>query len=647
MRSIEMDGPESYPPTGEDLQMAWAVSRDLLGIADLGGRWRTINPAWQAALGWNEDELIGRTSGWLLHPQDVDETGRRWEALAAGRDVETFENRCLAKSGAYRTLSWRAVRHGDAVYTSARDVTDVHERANALSDQQDFARLALQAVGGVGAWTYEVSTDLFTCDAAVCDLYAIDVEQGMRGISREAFLANVLPDDREALRKTMAGGLLKEGDLELEYRLQHPSGVVRSVLSRGHTYFSDDGRPIRRTGVAIETTQRRQLEEQLRQSQKMEAVGQLTGGLAHDFNNLLTGITGSLELLQIRMAQGRTGELDRYLAAAQGAAKRAATLTHRLLAFSRRQTLDPKVIDVDRLVAGMEDLIRRTIGPEITLQPPIGTAAEVWPVLIDPGQLENALLNLCINARDAMPDGGDLSITTAHHWLDDAAALERDLVPGRYVSLCVRDTGCGMSEAVVARAFDPFFTTKPLGMGTGLGLSMVYGFAKQSHGQVRIDSVVGRGTEVCLYLPRHDGAADLREADGDRVAEVHAANDETILVVDDEPTVRMLVSDVLQDHGYRVIEAGDGNAALRVLQSGARVDLLITDVGLPGGLNGRQLSDAARVERPGLKVLFITGYAANAVLDQGHFVDGLQVLTKPFVVASLLDRVRGLTTDPS
>ncbi len=381
-------------------------------------------------------------------------------------------------------------------------------------------------------------------------------------------------------------------------------------------------------------------EEALRQSHKMEAVGQLTGGIAHDFNNLLTGITGSLDLLNVRLAQGRLKELDRYVAAAQGAARRAAALTHRLLAFSRRQTLDPKPTDVDRLVAGMEELIRRTIGPSITLEV-VGTPS-LWSVMVDPNQLENALLNLCINARDAMPDGGRLTIETANKWLDTRAARERELPPGQYLSFCVTDTGIGMTPEVIARAFDPFFTTKPLGQGTGLGLSMIYGFARQSEGQVRIYSEVGQGTTLCLYLPRHVGRADSEAPPASHADAPRAEAGESVLVVDDEPTVRMLVTEVLEDLGYAAIEAADGASGLKILQSDARIDLLITDVGLPGGMNGRQVADSGRVKRPDLKVLFITGYAENAVLGNGHLDPGMHVLTKPFAMEALASRIRAI-----
>jgi len=389
---------------------------------------------------------------------------------------------------------------------------------------------------------------------------------------------------------------------------------------------------------------RARLEDQLRQSQKMEAVGQLTGGIAHDFNNLLTGIIGALELLGTRMAQGRLKDTERYVGAAQGAARRAAALTHRLLAFSRRQTLDPKPTDVNRLVTGMEDLVRRTLGPAIRLE--IVGAGGLWATLVDPPQLENALLNLCINARDAMPDGGRLTIETANRWLDERAARERDLAPGQYLSLCVSDTGTGMAREVIEKAFDPFFTTKPLGQGTGLGLSMIYGFARQSGGGVRIYSEVGAGTMACLYLPRHLGEAEVAEVLPDLADAPRAADGETVLVVDDEPTVRMLVLEVLEELGYAAVEAGDGAAGLKVLQSGARVDLLITDVGLPGGMNGRQMADAARLTRPGLKVLFITGYAENAVVGDGHLEPGMHVMTKPFAMETLAGRIRDLIGAP-
>ncbi|HJU16814.1 MAG TPA: ATP-binding protein [Stellaceae bacterium] len=392
--------------------------------------------------------------------------------------------------------------------------------------------------------------------------------------------------------------------------------------------------------IADAVEQRIQAEEALRQAQKMEAIGQLTGGIAHDFNNLLTGIIGNLELLDTRISQGRLNDVDRYIVAARGAAKRAATLTHRLLAFARRQPLDPKPTNINRLVAGMEELIRRTMGAAIEIE--VVGAAGLWTTVVDPNQLENALLNLCINARDAMPGGGRLTIETANKWIDERAARERDLPAGQYISLCVTDTGTGMPPEVIERIFDPFFTTKPRGQGTGLGLSMIHGFMRQSGGQVRVYSEVGQGTTMCLYLPRHYAGKDEADAPAEPAEAPRAGAGETVLVVDDEPSVRMLIAEVLEGLGYAAIEAGDGRAGLKVLQSDARVSLLITDLALPGGMNGRQLADAAREARPDLRILFITGYAENAVVGNGHLEPDMQVVTKPFTMEILARRIKDL-----
>jgi len=384
------------------------------------------------------------------------------------------------------------------------------------------------------------------------------------------------------------------------------------------------------------TSQLRQAEEALRQAQKMEAVGQLTGGIAHDFNNLLQGITGALDRAQHRIAADRVPEADRFLKAAMDSASRAASLTHRLLAFSRRQTLDPRPTDANRLIRGMEELVSRTMGPNVEVET-VG-AAGVWPIRVDPSQLENSVLNLCINARDAMPNGGKLTIETANKWMDDRTARDRDIPPGQYVSLCVTDTGTGMAPEVIERAFDPFFTTKPLGRGTGLGLSMIYGFVRQSGGQVRIYSELGKGTTMCLYFPRFLGEVEDTAPAASELME--RGFGETVLVVDDEPTIRMLVNEVLSENYYRILEAADGPSALKILESGEPVHLMVTDVGLPGGMNGRQVADAARVIRKDLKVLFITGYAENAAVGNGHLEHGMEILAKPFNMTTLANKVR-------
>ncbi|BCA61180.1 histidine kinase [Sphingomonas sp. HMP9] len=481
----------------------------------------------------------------------------------------------------------------------------------------------------------------------------------------EVWVTLMHPDDVALAGERWRHSLATGDSYAAEFRVRGANGDYRWFLVRAEPVRGNDGEILRWVGnntdiddsrrqtaqlaqwnetledqVATRTRELMQVEEALPQSQKMEAVGQLTGGIAHDFNNLLTGITGSLELLGIRIAQGRLNDVERYSLAAQGAAKRAAALTHRLLAFSRRQTLDPKPTDVNRLVAGLEDLVRRTVGPGVEVE--VVASVGLWTTLVDPHQLENALLNLCINARDAMPGGGRLTIETANRWIDARTARERELDAGQYVSLSVSDTGTGMTPDVIAKAFDPFFTTKPLGLGTGLGLSMIYGFARQSGGHVRIYSEVGEGTNVCIYLPRHFGDAEDTETLPEHTDAPRANAGETVLVVDDEPTVRMLVVEVLEELGYAAIEAADGASGLKLLQSDIRVDLLVTDVGLPGGMNGRQMADAARVARPDLKILFITGYAENAVVGNGHLDPGMHVMTKPFAMEALATRIRDL-----
>jgi nitrogen-specific signal transduction histidine kinase/CheY-like chemotaxis protein len=381
-------------------------------------------------------------------------------------------------------------------------------------------------------------------------------------------------------------------------------------------------------------------EEALRQSQKMEAVGQLTGGIAHDFNNLLTGIVGSLDLLQTRLDQGRTDNVARYIDAAMTSANRAAALTHRLLAFARRQPLIPKSVDANQLVVSLEDLLRRTIGETIDLD--IHVSDDLWFTLCDPNQLESALLNLAINARDAMPDGGKLTIRTENARLEGVTADTPALSPGDYICIGVTDTGTGMSAEVAARAFDPFFTTKPIGQGTGLGLSMIYGFARQSNGHATIDSKLGQGTSVKLYLPRHHGDIAAPHPSASRAE--HAAAGETVLVVEDEPVVRAVILEMLADQGYQTLEAVDGPSGLRILRNHARIDLLVTDVGLPG-MNGRQLADQARETRPDLKILFITGYAESVAISDGFLQPGMEMITKPFDLDHLSRRVRTMVSN--
>ncbi|MHC8320230.1 ATP-binding protein [Pseudomonas sp. GB2N2] len=389
--------------------------------------------------------------------------------------------------------------------------------------------------------------------------------------------------------------------------------------------------------VEERTAQLRHNEEALRQSQKMEAVGQLTGGIAHDFNNMLTGIIGSLELLRRRLARGRTDDLDSLIDLGVTSANRAAGLTHRLLAFSRRQSLDSKPVEMNTLVTSMGELLQRSINESIRLD--MQLHEPLWVAEADPNQLESALLNLVINARDAMPDGGKLMVNTRNQHLD-ASVIEAhgNLAPGDYVVLSVTDNGCGMPQSTINRAFDPFFTTKPIGQGTGLGLSMIYGFSKQSRGHVAIQSQVGEGTTVSLYLPRFGG--DLPEENpADIQHPLFAQKGETVLIVEDDPAVRVLVSTVLSELGYAFVEAGDADGAVPILDSAQRIDLMISDVGLPG-MNGRQLAEIGRQYRPELKVLFITGYAEHAAVRGGFLDPGMQMITKPFTFDLLTAKVR-------
>jgi len=589
--------------------------------------------------------------GWtaMVHPDDLEFAAARWNASLVSGAVYETEFRLRRADGVYRWHIARAVPIRDdtgAVTSWVGTNTDIEEQKAALAALGELKdeleervaerTAALQNIRTFYTYSSEYHAMLFQRDDGAFEYEEINpATLALYGMTRDQVIGRTIDELFEpsaaALLSDNLQKALQSGEPHRYLRVQNGAAIEATA-----TPIPAEGGRRRLTVTARDVSERLGLEEQLRQAQKMEAVGQLTGGIAHDFNNLLQGITGALDRVQYRLSEGRTNDVDRFLKAAIESANRAAALTHRLLAFSRRQTLDPRALDANKLIGGMEDLLRRTMGPNVAME--VVGAGGLWPVRVDPSQLENALLNLCINARDAMPHGGKLTIETANKWLDARAARERELAPGQYVSLCVTDTGTGMSEEVMARAFDPFFTTKPLGQGTGLGLSMIYGFVRQSGGQVRIYSEAGQGTTMCLYFPRHLGAVEKEGAgaqDG-----VERGFGETVLVVDDEATVRMLVAEVLTESFYNILEAGDGASALKILESNSRVDLMISDVGLPGGMNGRQVADAARVLRPGLKVLFITGYAENAAIGNGLLEPGMEILAKPFVMSTLANKVR-------
>ena len=660
---------EALRQSNERLRLVVEGAKDhAIFTTDPGGVIVTWSAGAEAIFGWTSDEAVGRPAALIFTPEDV----------AAGVDVRELVT--AASEGCANDERWHITKAGVRVFMNgsvhplpadaegkpqgflkiARDETSRREADLRVALAAERQRQSLQQMPGfVGILSgpehvYQYVNDAYLTISGPRDFIGRPVREAFAELAGQGFyeLLDQVYATGEAFSARAMPIHLDRGDgaedrfIDFVYEpIRDDAGVVVGIFVGGYD-VTERVRAQQALAEANANLEQRvdatvgelmATEEALRQAQKMEAVGQLTGGLAHDFNNLLAGISGSLELMQSRIAQGRLADVDRYMIAAQGAARRAAALTHRLLAFSRRQTLDPKPTDVNQLVVGMEELVRRTVGPSIHIET-VG-AASLWTTLVDPPQLENALLNLCINARDAMPVGGRITIETANRWMDDQAARKHDLPPGQYVSLCVTDTGTGMSPEVIAKAFDPFFTTKPLGQGTGLGLSMIYGFAQQSGGQVRIYSEIGMGTTVCIYLPRHSGDAEPTVAPAAAALE-RAGQGETVLIVDDEPTVRMLVTEVLNDLGYTSIEAVDARAGLLVLQSDVRIDLLVTDVGLPGGMNGRQMADAARVKRPDLKVLFITGYAENALIGNGQLEPGMAVLTKPFSVDALGVRIR-------
>ena len=535
---------------------------------------------------------------------------------------------------------------------------EARSRMEDLRESEQRLQHALKA-GRLGSWQLEAEFFELDCSAISKTHFGRDEHAPF---TYHDWLGSVYPEDQPRMQSALQRSLDSGDDFIIEFRNLWPDGSLHWVDVRARAIRARNGRVSLLAGVTSDITERKLAEQQLRrlnetleqqveertsqlrhneevlrQSQKMEAVGQLTGGIAHDFNNMLTGIIGSLELLRRRLARGRTEDLDGLIDLGVTSANRAAALTHRLLAFSRRQSLDSKPVEMNELVNSMGELLHRSVNESIRLD--MCLDPQLWTAEADPNQLESALLNLVLNARDAMPDGGMLMIETFNRKLDRTFTnAYENLLPGDYVVLSVTDTGCGMPENVISRAFDPFFTTKPIGQGTGVGLSMIYGFTKQSHGHVSIESQVGNGTTVQLFLPRFRGETQAEETTEHTTA-AEAREGETILIVEDDPAVRALVSQVLSELGYAYLEASDAVGAIPILESSQRIDLMISDVGLPG-MNGRQLADIGRQMRADLKVLFITGYAENAGARAGFLDTGMQMITKPFAFDQLTAKVR-------
>ncbi len=544
---------------------------------------------------WTDDEIA------LVR----DVADRTWEAMGRARAVEALRgiNDTLEAQIRERTLQ------RDRMWTLSTDIMMMTNReSRIISVNPAWTRLlGWRESELIGASIYDF---VYPDDVTLTRVERGKLEQGQ------------IIDKLENRYRTKDGGFVW-----LSWKAVPDGDVIHSVAR--------DVTAEREQAEALQAA-----EEALRHAQKMEAVGQLTGGIAHDFNNLLQGILGSLDLAQKRIEQGRFDGLAEYNAQARASAERAKALTHRLLAFSRRQPLEPRPVQANRLVREMEPLLRRTIGESIRLEFDLEPA--LWTTRCDPNQLDSAILNLAINARDAMPDGGALTIRS-HNILSDDGPTDPARARGK-IRIAVTDTGTGMPPDVIDRAFDPFYTTKPIGQGTGLGLSMVYGFMRQSGGEAKIESAIGRGTTVSLYLPRYGDSEPLEEMAGTPPpppVPASARDRGTVLIVEDEFVVRLVIVEVLADLGFQIIEAEDGPSGLDILQSAREIDLLVTDIGLPG-LNGRQVAEAARLIRPTLKVLFMTGYADTAVMSDGFLEAGMEMIAKPFEIDALAARIRKL-----
>ena len=640
------------------LQMVTDGTTDAIYVKDTAGRMVHANSTVCHLFGLPLAQIIGRDdTAWFPAEQaarimDNDRTvmaSRRTHVFEEAVQVRGPEGRTTRLYLASKTPWIAADGTVLGLFGIARDITERKEQEHAqrLINQTLEARVAERTRERDRIW--RVSREIFVVLGSDGWFTSVNpaFERVLGWTFEEAtlhpFMDLLHPDDVLPTLKEFERLLSGETRIGYECRVRHKDGSYRwlswTAVPEGDTVYAV-GRDVTDEHAQAETLAR--AEEQLRQSQKMEAVGQLTGGIAHDFNNLLAAIMTSLELMQRRLDAGQLDDLPRYVTSARSSAQRAAALTQRLLAFSRRQSLDPQPVNINELVFGMEDLMQRTLGENIALQTRLDPSLPA--AFTDAHQLENALLNLAINARDAMPQGGLLTITTTLAQMGTRSERPHcDLEPGDYLMLDVSDTGSGMTPDVAAKAFDPFFTTKPIGQGTGLGLSMIYGFVKQSGGSVMIDSEPGVGTSLKLYLPRwnQEPGCPLAAAQGAPAAATPLGTGQSVLVVEDEAIVRGMVIEVLADLGYAAHEAGDATSALQLVDSGIHLDLLVTDVGLPG-TNGRQLAEMVRARRPGLKVLFVTGYARPAEV-RGEFLDvGMGMLTKPFAIEELAQTIEDM-----
>ena len=609
-----------------NLQRLFEYSRDLMCVASTDGYFREVNPAFRKLLGYSEAELTEVPFLDLVHPADRAATLAEMDKLKLGQPVLRFENRYRCKSGAFKWLAWVATPQLDEnlIYAVARDVTDSKQSLDDL--MSDLPGMVYRCLNDAG-WTMNfVSRGCFELSG-----YHVEDLLSSQTISWNEV---VHPEDRARLHREVQSAINERGEFQLEYRIVTSSGAEKTVWEKGRAiYDSTGGRTLQ--GYVLDITDRRKMQDELAQLQRMESLGQLTGGVAHDFNNLLAIITGNLQLLETRVAHD--GDASELVQDALEAAWRGAELCQRLLAFGRRQMLQPEPTAVNELVNRVEKLVRLSVGDGIDID--LSLAADLPEVLVDQGQLENAILNLAINARDAMPDGGFLFVRTDRFRVDTAyAELHPEAAPGEYVVIEIGDSGSGMPPAVLERACEPFFTTKEQGKGTGLGLSMVYGLLKQSGGHVRIYSEVGHGTSVKLYLPVPAAPPlDVTDALRTLAPERPPGGSERILVVEDDAGVRKMVVRMLGELGYQTVAAEDAAAALECLgRPQQNFDLLLTDVIMPGGMDGMALAKRATLDRPNLKILLTSGFSRHHLHDWGAF----PMLNKPYHEEQLATMVR-------
>jgi PAS domain S-box-containing protein len=605
-------------------------------------RYRFVNRTVETWFGRPAEEIFGHTIGDVLG-QEADNAVTP-QVAAALKGEEQHDERVIGyPDGKTRTVELIYVPDIDesetvrGCFALGQDITERKRAEEALRESEARLKRA-QDIAQIGNFLWDAKrNEVIYRSEIIYDIYGLDPDVASRMFD-ESRLTAVHSDDRDRIREAYAVAATRE-PYDVEYRIIRSDGEIRHVREKNELEFDDTGTVVRSMGTFQDITELKRAEEQLRQSQKMEAVGQLTAGVAHDFNNMLAVTWGNAELLEDEI-----GADNPQLGAVFRATKRGADLTQRLLAFSRKQVLNPKIVNANNLIADITGLLRRTLEEHIDIE--TVTGAGLWNCEVDPAQLENALVNLAINARDAMPDGGKLTIETANVRLDDDyAAAQAEVRPGQYVMLAVTDTGTGMAPEVRDHVFEPFFTTKAVGKGSGLGLSMIYGFVKQSGGHVTIYSEPGEGTTIKLYLPRStETEAAERKAATDAVP---AARGETVLVVEDDSDLRTLAVALLGNLGYQVLEAGTGAAALEQLGSTTRVNLLLTDVMLPGGMNGRELAAEAGRRAPGLQVLYMSGYTENAIVHHGRLDADAELLPKPFRRADLARAVRRALDRPS